>query len=44
MRCYFDGALEDPDTGIAYVNSYTVKSDRAVVGVEFLAIDAESAE
>ena len=43
MRCYFDGALEDGN-GIAYVNSYTVKVDRVVIGVEFLATETEKAE
>ena len=37
MRCYFDGALQDIDTGKAYVNSYTVKSDDVVIGVRFVA-------
>ena len=39
MRCYFDGALQD-ETGIAYVNSYTVKSDGVVIGVKFVAEEA----
>jgi hypothetical protein len=42
MRCYFDGALtyvdEDGKT-YAYVNSYTVKSDGVVIGVDFTATD-----
>lgn len=44
MRCYFDGALQDPETGDAYVNSYKVKTDSVVIGVDFTAIDAEAAE
>ena len=43
MRCYFDGALEDGN-GTAYVNSYSVKTDGVVIGVEFLATESESAE
>ena len=43
MRCYFDGALtyvddEDGKT-YAYVNSYTVKTDGVVIGVDFTATD-----
>ena len=45
MRCYFDGALtyvnEDDGKTYAYVNSYTVKSDGVVIGVDFTATDAE---
>lgn len=37
MRCYFDGALQDSDTGIAYVNSNSVKTDNIALGVEFVA-------
>ena len=44
MRCYFDGALQDPETGNAYVNSYTVLAEGVVIGVDFTAIDAETAE
>lgn len=40
MRCYFDGALQNPTTGNAYVNSQTVKSDRLEIGVTFTALDA----
>ncbi len=43
MRCYFDGALQDEDTGYAYVNSYTVKSDDVVIGVQFVAEESTSA-
>ena len=43
MRCYFDGALQAPD-GKAYVNSYTVKSDDVVIGVEFIAVEAQPEE
>ena len=39
MRCYFDGALQDPDTKNAYVNSYTVLTDGVVIGVDFTATD-----
>jgi hypothetical protein len=42
MRSYFDGALQDAETNNAYINSYTVGSDGAVVGVDFIAIDAET--
>jgi hypothetical protein len=44
MRCYFDGALQDPQTGVAYVNSNTVRTDGVVIGVDFTAVDAETAE
>lgn len=37
MRCYFDGALEDENTGKAYINSEKVKTDRVVIGVDFVA-------
>lgn len=37
MRCYFDGALQDEESGNAYVNSYSVKADGVVIGVEFVA-------
>ena len=39
MRCYFDGALTTPDGSKAYVNSYEVKTDGVVIGVEFVATD-----
>lgn len=42
MRCYFDGALQNPTTGNAYVNSQTVKSDNLDIGVTFTALDAVS--
>jgi hypothetical protein len=42
MRCYFDGALQNPTTGNAYVNSQTVKSDSLDIGVTFTALDAVS--
>ena len=42
MRCYFDGALQNPTTGNAYVNSQTVKSDNLDIGVTFTATDAVS--
>ena len=42
MRCYFDGALQDASTGKAYVNSYTVKSDDVVIGVQFVAEESTS--
>ena len=44
MRCYFDGALQDPNTKTAYVNSDTVRTDGVVIGVDFTAVDAETAE
>ncbi len=44
MRCYFDGALQDPDTGNAYVNSYTVLTDGVFIGVSFTATDAAADE
>jgi hypothetical protein len=44
MRCYFDGALQDPGTNHAYVNSFAVEPGSTVVGVSFMAIDAETAE
>ena len=44
MRCYFDGALQDPNTGYAYVNSNTVKTDGIDISVSFTAIDAVSEE
>ena len=43
MRCYFDGDLQD-ETGKAYVNSNTVKSQGVVIGVEFVAKESESLE
>ena len=42
MRCYFDGALQDTNTGKAYVNSYTVTSDDVVIGVQFVAEESTS--
>ena len=39
MRCYFDGALQDPETGYAYVNSLTVNADKVVIGVDFAATE-----
>ena len=39
MRCYFDGALIDDKSGNAYINSYTVESDRVFLGVQFVARD-----
>ena len=44
MRCYFDGALQDPITKNAYVNSYTAKADGVVIGVDFVATDKVVAE
>ena len=44
MRCYFDGALQNPDTKTAYVNSYTVLTDGVVIGVNFTATDAVADE
>ena len=44
MRCYFDGALQDEENERAYVNSYTVKSDGVVIGVEFFADEKKSEE
>ena len=41
MRCYFDGALEDGN-GTAYVNSYSVKTDGVVIGVEFIATESKN--
>ena len=38
MRCYFDGALQD-ENGNAYVNSFYVKQEGVVIGVEFFAIE-----
>lgn len=35
MRCYFDGALQDPESGKAYINSYTVQASDVVFGVQF---------
>ena len=40
MRCYFDGALQYPDSNRAYINSITVKTDGVVFGVHFKATDA----
>jgi hypothetical protein len=40
MRCYFDGALQDPTTNRAYINSITVKTDGIVFGVHFKVTDA----
>lgn len=37
MRCYFDGALQDEQNNIAYVNSYLVRTDAISLGVEFIA-------
>ena len=39
MRCYFDGALVDPDSGNAYINSYSVTSEGVVLGIAFTAIE-----
>ena len=39
MRCYFDGALQDPETGYAYVNSYTVSTATVVIGVDIAATE-----
>jgi hypothetical protein len=39
VRCYFDGALVDEDSGKAYVNSYTVKTDKVAFGVSITAAD-----
>ena len=36
MRCYFDGALQGAD-GSAYINSYSVRTDGVVIGVQFTA-------
>ena len=44
MRSYFDGALQNPDTKNAYVNSYTVLTDGVVIGVDFTATDAAAEE
>jgi hypothetical protein len=44
MRCYFDGALQDPATGHAYINSRTVKTDGMAIGVSFTATNAVSAQ
>lgn len=33
LRCYFDGALTDPATGNAYVNSATVSTESVSLGV-----------
>ena len=41
MRCYFDGALQDEENDRAYINSYTVKSDGVVIGVEFIAKETQ---
>ena len=43
MRCYFDGALLD-DEGNAYINSYTVLSDRVYIGVDFTVSEAATEE
>lgn len=37
MRCYFDGALQDPVTGNAYINSFLVRPNSLSLDVEFLA-------
>lgn len=44
MRCYFDGALQDPTTGYAYINSHTVQTKGIVLGVSFTAVDAAAEE
>ena len=44
MRCYFDGALQNSETGDAYINSLTVGTDDIVISVSFSAIDAVAAE
>ena len=44
MRCYFDGALQNSATNTAYVNSYTVSTDSALIGVDFTAVDAQATE
>ena len=44
MRCYFDGALQDEQTGDAYVNSYTVTADGVNIGVKFLVDEAKNEE
>ena len=44
MRCYFDGALQDPNTNHAYINSYTVRADNVVIGVDFTAVETPAAE
>lgn len=42
MRCYFDGALLDSN-GNAYINSFKVKSEKVLIGVNFTASE-ETAE
>ena len=44
MRCYFDGALQDPTTGHAYINSHTVQTYGIALGVSFKAVDAITEE
>ena len=44
MRCYFDGALQNPETNEAYINSYTVGTDDIVISVSFSATEAVAAE
>ena len=44
MRCYFDGDLQDPATGHAYITSNTVKADVINIGVTFTATDTVSAQ
>ena len=44
MRCYFDGALQNEQTGDAYVNSFTVTSDGVNIGVKFLVEEAKNEE
>ena len=41
MRCYFDGALVDGTSGKAYINSYTVNTDKVLFGVQFAAQDKD---
>ena len=40
MRCYFDGALIDVETGKAYINSFDVKTNGITIGVHFAATEA----
>ena len=44
MRCYFDGALQNPETNEAYINSYTVGTENVVISVSFSATDDVATE
>ncbi len=44
MRCYFDGALIDVETGKAYINSFDVETNGINLGVKFSATEIEETQ